>query len=389
VIVRGQDGRVVHVNPAAAEILGLPTGQELESVERDHVEFVTEEGQPIPPHDWPSRRTLRTGQGIRNEVLGVRISPGPTRWLLVNSNLLAPGPGEANTVAVVTFVDCTAQKQAADAVQQTEAKLRNMLRAAPVGFGILHERHFLWANENLCQLFGRCEEDLLGSNIRRLYQDESEYRRVGNTVYWQMSENGVGYTQARFRRADGRAFDGHVQVAPLEEGDPRGKVAVAVVDITEQKNAERELRESNISLRRKNIALDEMTHQIRHERQELADRIACEADRLLLPLVSRLERSLDDRDRQYLQALVDDFRAVLQPYRRTTSGRLASLTTTEMRIATLIRRGLTAKEIAQAESLSPATVNTHRANIRKKLDLRGKRVNLATHLQEVFTSAAV
>jgi PAS domain S-box-containing protein len=389
VIVRRSDGSIAYVNRSATAMFGLTPAEFTEDLEGRTLRFFDEDGKPIPTENWPSRRALRTGTPVTKELVGVLASGRSLLWAMVDVTLIESDQAGGDTLAVVTFTDVTERKQASDAVQKTEQKLRSMLRAAPVGFGVLHERRILWVNENFCRLFGRCEDDLLGCNIRLLYEDESEYRRVGETVYVQMLENGVGYTQSRFRRADGRGFDGHVQVAPLVAGNPRGKVAVAIVDITEQKNAERELRESNTSLQRKNIALEEMTSQIRHERREFADRIASEADRLLLPLVSRLERSLDQRDRQYLQALVDDFRAVLQPYRRATTGRMASLTPTEMRIATLIRRGLTAKEIAHAESLSPATVNTHRANIRKKLNLRGRQVNLATHLRSLFDSSSV
>lgn len=390
VIVRRHDGTIVHVNRAACEMVGIAAEEFPAAAEGRLLTFCDEDGTPLPPDDWPSRRALRNGQPIHNEVVGIRTGERETCWALVNVNLLSGGvPGEHRPSAVITFVDITAQRRATTELRQAEAKLQNMLRAAPVGFGILQNRQFFWVNETLCRLLGHPRDDLLGRDTALLYESSDEFRRVGESVYRQMVDGGVGSTEARLRRADGTLFDGHVQVAPLTPGQPGGKVAVAIVDITDLKNAERELRESVVSLRRKNIALEELTHQIRHERQELADRIAFDVDRLLLPLVTRLERSLNANEREYFRAFVDDLHRVLQPYRKGTSSELASLTATEMRIATLIRRGLTAKEIAQAENLSPATVNTHRANIRKKLNLCGKRVNLTSHLRNLLDPAAV
>ena len=71
-------------------------------------------------------------------------------------------------------------------------------------------------------------------------------------------------------------------------------------------------------------------------------------------------------------------------------GRLASaldgLTPTQVRICQLIRRGLTAKEIARIEHLSPETVATHRRNIRRKLGITNRDVNLTTHLESLFST---
>jgi PAS domain S-box-containing protein len=390
VIVRRHDGSIAHVNRAACEMVGLAPEGFTAKAEGSVLRFCNEAGDPLAPHDWPSHRALRSGQPVHNQVVGIHAGERDIRWALVNVNLLPDeARGDNRPAAVITFVDITAQKTTTAQLRQAEANLRNMLRAAPMGFGVFHKRRFLWANETLCRLLGHSQDDLLGQDTALLYENNEEFHRVGKSVYRQMLEDGVGSTEARLRRAEGTLFDGHVQVAPLEPGNPGGKVAGTIVDITDLKNAERELRDSVVSLRRKNIALEEITHQIRHERQQLADRIAYDVDRLLLPLVTRLERSLTRNEREYFQAFVDDLHEVLQPYRKGTSQHLASLTATEMRIATLIRRGLTAKEIAQAENLSTATVNTHRANIRKKLDLRGKRVNLATHLRDLFDSAAV
>ncbi len=57
-----------------------------------------------------------------------------------------------------------------------------------------------------------------------------------------------------------------------------------------------------------------------------------------------------------------------------------NLTTTEIRIANLIKEGLTTDEISDHLNLSPRTIGYHRNNIQKKLGPQNKRVNLQTHL---------
>ena len=56
------------------------------------------------------------------------------------------------------------------------------------------------------------------------------------------------------------------------------------------------------------------------------------------------------------------------------------MTPTEVHIADLIRSGKNSKAIAQMLGLSPSSVQWHRKNIREKLGLTNKKVNLQTYL---------
>ncbi|MBF0550705.1 MAG: helix-turn-helix transcriptional regulator [Deltaproteobacteria bacterium] len=57
-----------------------------------------------------------------------------------------------------------------------------------------------------------------------------------------------------------------------------------------------------------------------------------------------------------------------------------SLTQTELRIAMMIKNGLSSQQIAHQLFISLETVKTHRKNIRKKLKLCEDRVNLTSYL---------
>ena len=60
--------------------------------------------------------------------------------------------------------------------------------------------------------------------------------------------------------------------------------------------------------------------------------------------------------------------------------RFLTLTRSELKICRMIQAGQGGKEIAQQLGISFETVQTHRKNIRKKLGLRGQKVNLYTLL---------
>jgi len=60
-----------------------------------------------------------------------------------------------------------------------------------------------------------------------------------------------------------------------------------------------------------------------------------------------------------------------------------SLTPKEIEIINFIKQGKTVKEIADVLCLSTRTIETHRNNIRSKLGIKNKKVNLTTYLLSI------
>jgi DNA-binding CsgD family transcriptional regulator len=52
----------------------------------------------------------------------------------------------------------------------------------------------------------------------------------------------------------------------------------------------------------------------------------------------------------------------------------------EIRVASLVKEGKTNKEIAEILMVSKNTILFHRHNIRVKLDIKNKKINLRSHL---------
>ena len=67
-------------------------------------------------------------------------------------------------------------------------------------------------------------------------------------------------------------------------------------------------------------------------------------------------------------------------YNAGINSRYLQLTPMEMKIVELIKQAKSTKEIAEILCLSPQTIATHRRNIRKKLGLTNKAVNLRIFL---------
>jgi DNA-binding CsgD family transcriptional regulator len=139
-----------------------------------------------------------------------------------------------------------------------------------------------------------------------------------------------------------------------------------------------ELRSASEVLSSKNAALREILSMIEDEKRRMLgsfrDRIAAE----LSPLVERaLDSSLPpDRRDAYLVLLRDELGRDL---RELGAGPASdpSLSPREREISVQVRNGRTSKEIAELLGISAATVERHRHNIRRKLKITNRAVNLA------------
>jgi DNA-binding CsgD family transcriptional regulator len=72
---------------------------------------------------------------------------------------------------------------------------------------------------------------------------------------------------------------------------------------------------------------------------------------------------------------------VISPLANTLSSKYFELTPSEIQTADLIKEGKTSKDIASMLNISPKAVSFHRGNLRKKLGLSNKKINLRTYLQ--------
>ncbi|MBW2739323.1 MAG: helix-turn-helix transcriptional regulator [Deltaproteobacteria bacterium] len=59
------------------------------------------------------------------------------------------------------------------------------------------------------------------------------------------------------------------------------------------------------------------------------------------------------------------------------------LTPAEIQVIDFIKHGKTTKEIAQFLNLAISTIDFHRSNIRKKLGIKNKKINLRTQLLSI------
>jgi len=80
------------------------------------------------------------------------------------------------------------------------------------------------------------------------------------------------------------------------------------------------------------------------------------------------------------EVLGRDLNDILSPLVRGMSMGYLKFTPTEIQVANLVKHGRPTKEISDLMSLSSKTIEFHRDNIRKKLGIKNRKVNLRTYL---------
>jgi DNA-binding CsgD family transcriptional regulator len=149
----------------------------------------------------------------------------------------------------------------------------------------------------------------------------------------------------------------------------------------ELKKRERELEKKSRYLEEANIALRVLLKQREKDKRELEENVVTNVQKSLLPYVEKLkDAGSSSNGNIYLDILKSSMEQIASPFYRNMTLKQFNLTPKELEIAHLVRNGKSTKEIAGLLSLSPRTIDLHRLNIRRKLGLKSKNINLRSTL---------
>jgi DNA-binding CsgD family transcriptional regulator len=102
---------------------------------------------------------------------------------------------------------------------------------------------------------------------------------------------------------------------------------------------------------------------------------------VVLPIVHKIPSADGSLNAEYYRVLEDTLTEMSLSLGGFNKA-MAKLSPREVEISRMIKTGATTKEVAQALNLSIKTVNKHRQNIRRKLVITKKGVNLTSLLGE-------
>lgn len=162
-------------------------------------------------------------------------------------------------------------------------------------------------------------------------------------------------------------------------------------DITDQmrsnealvaKGRELETRTDNLS--EVNTALKVLLKKRDEDRKALEEKVLYNVKSLIRPYLIKMKRlGMDARQKAYLEILESNLDEIVSPLSRRLSYDYLGFTPAEIKVATMVKQGKKAQEIARLLGISTRTVEGYRYSIRDRLGIKGKKVNLRTYLLSI------
>jgi DNA-binding NarL/FixJ family response regulator len=167
-----------------------------------------------------------------------------------------------------------------------------------------------------------------------------------------------------------------------------GRAASSMAADEALRSAHAQLQVERKALQETNAALRTVLARIEDEKSSIKQAIVANVDKILLPIIHAMAAELPADQKGYARLLRHNLEEIASPLVDKLSRTAMSLTPAEIRVCSMIKMGLSTKEIADFRRTAAGTISRQRENIRKKLGLAGRGVNLTTYLQ-TFSAGGV
>ena len=386
VFISDVDGRFVHFNEAFATFHKFKGKNECFKTLGKYpaiLEVFMETGGGVPLEMWPVSRALR-GESVMNAEYGLRRRDTGEAW--VGSYNFAPIRDAEGGIAgsVVVARDITKSKKAERLLRESEEKFRKLFRSMPAATVIatLNEGKLIDANDAFEKIMGYSRSEVLGRSLIELGIWASAGDRL-NYISKLKQHRAVDNFEATLHIRDGRPITVLISGEVIDISGEMWNIS-AWLDISLRKRLENDLIKNTAQLEDMNAALRVLLQQREQDRPEL-ERSVLENMRLIVAphLLAIRGENPSPQVLRNLDLALSAFDNITSGFARSLHDEYKALTGSEIRIADMIRSGMTSKEIASALGLSVTTANFHRASIRKKLGLVGKKEKLNAMLMKL------
>jgi PAS domain-containing protein/DNA-binding CsgD family transcriptional regulator len=332
----------------------------------------------------------------------------------------------------MVIVDIALKKLAERALLDSEKRYRQLFNEMVSGAAVLeiserdHSDHIIDAcvlevNRSFERLTGIPSHQALGKSIRRMWPKTKDF-------WFDKLDQAVNTMEPIVVDGFHRELGKHFLMSAIRLDDQR--LATTFIDITDQKKIEQtlekarqelelqvkvqttdllqvntrlqkeidarkraqsalikkaeELEERSIGLEEANAALKVLLKEVKNERRELEEKVVCNLNDLIRPhLASIASGKLIPRQRILLDTVLRSIDDIASPLSRRFIIDGRHLTPVETQVANLIRQGKTTKEIAGLMGVAKSTIDFHRLNIRRRLNLSNKKLNLQSYLRSL------
>ena len=312
---------------------------------------------------------------------------GQWRWILGHGRVISRDENNKPLEVVGTHVDIDRLKRTEEELRRSENLFRTLVENAPLGLVLLSSvGEILYLNPEFEKLFGYTQSEV-----------------VNIADWWELAcpdAKDRSVLLKNLRETDGKPFltdvackDGshkHVRVQLVTLNDQSSFIAYE--DVTAQKIYERALLKREKELHEKSEKLEEMNsglrvilNRVNSDREEVENRVYANIRDLVMPYIDKLNTIMhNDVHKAYLNMVKTNLDNIVSTFAIQLTKQNINLTPREIQIANMINEDMTNKDIAAVLYISESSVEFHRHNIRKKLGIVDKKINLKTYLRGIL-----
>jgi len=214
-------GRVLLANRRARdEFARMGESVTVEGAFSTPLDLIDAQGQVLRGRDVPPMRTLRTGEILRDFMMGVRVAGAPVEWAMVSTSPVRD-PDGAIVGVICMFSAVTRQRRAEDALRASEERFRLLAEnAADVVYRleIGASPRFDYMNPAVESVLGYAPEEFYadpGLVVRVTHDDDVELVRKLGMVGVETADT----VQLRMMRRDGMMIWTEHRVVPRRDAD--------------------------------------------------------------------------------------------------------------------------------------------------------------------------
>lgn len=301
----------------------------------------------------------------------VLLSDGRFRWLKWAEHSIFDPDGKLLEFHAVGQ-DITECKEAQIKLQEREKCFTQLVESCPMVISVHDGENILFLNQAGLELLGATKfEDVIGKSVIDFVHPHNRPMVKERMKIAMEKGECTPLQEIKILKITGEEMYVETITGPIRF---QGKMCVQVLarDVTKFKGISKTLKE-------KEIALTHLWKQFESEKRELHENLVANASNIILPLLEKGKvKGLTGKN---VKEIIHHLGNIVSPYGRKITSQSFNLTSREIEICGYIKNGKSNKEIAKFLKLNPETVERHRNNIRKKLNLVKKDVNLNAFLQ--------
>ena len=340
-------------------------------------------GRSEPCTSCEAKEALATGRLSENE----ESSPAEGLYFIARAIPVKDTNG-TNAGVIHIALNITKHKEVEAGLKTTNEFLHSLLENSPAPICVSDgDNRIDTVNQAWERTLGFSREEVVGRSFRDIFPAKAANATVNTNRAILESNTPVEMEESIDSPTGLHHF--HTVKFPLQ--DARGQTAAVgaiSVDVTARKRAEQELTEREAELNIKSRQLEEMNtalkvllRQREEDQRDMEERIVSNIKELVLPYIHKLKgMHLNEAQASYVEIVETHLNHIVAPFLRQIVSQYPDMTAKELQVATLVREGKANKEIADLMSVSLNTIEIHRYNLRKKLGLRNKKVNLRSYL---------